>query len=505
MFKKMSIAAILAFLFISGATIVAQTPFLDFDQTAGNWIVTVDDPSQNAFLLSDSSDAYQGNGSLKVSAKFSSFPVDGKAYAKAVFTFPALVNLSGADEIRFRIKIVSSSKANRSMQWNGALVDKPNGAAEAETWQWGPDYDVLYVSADTAWHQIVMPFSRLYAPKGSTPVNGVFDKESVSAFWFGIRADGTALDSISILIDDLRATKTVRQFQMVSFDDVDPGNGWQSNEANPWELTINTTEMFEGTGSLDVFMDIQEFEDWGAEAEVGWSFDTPYVDLTETDELRFRIQVYSPPEQVHSTRFYLWLMDHPEGEGEGEVWTTYPTYSVMTDEDKNGLWNEVVVPMDQFVFADWNDESGTVNNRVFDRDAITEVYLNVGADNPPGIPDIVEFLIDDLWATTGDGQNVRIADENPSGAPADFQLEPNFPNPFNPTTTIAFQVPQSCNLTLKVFDCKGRLVKTVLDRERTSTGIHTVKLDLSEQPSGIYFYSLEQNSSKLMQKMTLLK
>lgn len=508
MSQKKWIRAFIPVLLSAGAVLYSQTPILDFDQTAAKWAVTyLIDQGNNVLSLSDTMDACQGAGSLNVSAKFLTFNVADQAFARAEFAFPEPVNLSGADEIRFRIKILSPSTVNRSMQWYTILSDKPAGAAEKEQWSNGPDYDIPYVPADSAWHLVVVPFSRLGRNSGTPLVNNVFDRESVVSFAFELRGDGTAPDSIRFLIDDLVATKTVKQFQLVSFDDVNPGNGWQSNELNPWILAIDTEKKVEGTGSLDVMMDIREFEDWGAEAEVGWGFEAPGIDLTGITELRFRIQVLSPPVFEHSTRFYLWFNDQPASEANGEVWTMLPAYGVMTnlDEKSAGNWYEVVVPMDQFMFASWNADNGTVNNGVFDLDAITSVNLNVGADNPPGEPDAVEFLIDDLWATTGDATTVGVADRNKPQAPESFQLDQNAPNPFNPFTTLRYRLSESGDVSLKVFDCRGKLVRTLVDGETRQAGSYSMQVNLSDRPSGVYFYALEQNGRTLTKKMTLLK
>jgi hypothetical protein len=499
------IHALVPLVLAAGTVLVAQTPIIDFDQTATKWVVLLHSPGVNEFSLTDTTDAYQGAGSLKVTAKFLTFPSNNQAFGTAEYIFSEPLNISGADEIRFRIKILSPSTVNRSMQWFFEFTDKPEGAAENERWMYGPDYDIPYIPADSAWHMVVILFSRLYRVPDISSVNGLFDKESVVSLGFDLRGDGTAPDSIRFLIDDLIATKTVQEFQLVSFDDVNPGNGWQSNELNPWELTIDTENKYEGAGSLDVMMDIREFEDWGAEAEVGWGHEAPGINLTGITELRFRIHVLSPPTMVHATRFYLWFLDQPEGEANGEVWTTYPTYSVMTDEDKNGYWNEVVVPMDQFVFASWNADNGTVNNEVFDLDAIVQTNLNVGADNPPGEPDAVEFLIDDLWATTGDATTVGVTDRNAPQTPEDFRLEQNAPNPFNPTTFLHYRIARSGRVHLNVFDCRGKLVKTLVNGETRSPGSYSMQVNLSDQPSGIYFYSLEQDGRALTRKMTLLK
>jgi hypothetical protein len=488
------------------AALLAQTPILDFDQNEGKWVISSEDPVNNVFSLSDTSDAHEGTGSLNVTVKFRNVPEETGTGGSAVFVFPEPIDLSGSDEIRFWVKFLEASTVNRSLQWFCALSDKPVGAGEEETWQWGPDYDMLYLPADSLWYQIVIPFSRLAIPQGAGTVNGTFDKESVSTFEFGVRADGLAPDSIRFLIDHLYPTRTVQDFALVSFDEVYPDNGWQSNpESNPWNLSINTTDVYEGTGSLEVLMEIYEFEDWGAEAEVGWDFTDPPLNLGGVEEMRFRIHIVEEPLEIHSTRFYLWVLDQPPGEFTGEVWTAHPSYSTMTGKDKNGFWNEVVVPMDEFHFASWNDENGSFNNRVFDLDAITHIALNVGADNPPGVPDIVQFLIDDLRATSGDWESVGIERTDGLQAPKGYRLDPNYPNPFNPATTIRFHLPRPGRVHMTVTDCRGRTVKTVVSGDWMAQGAHSLNVDLSGHSSGIYWITLDQDGSRLNRKITLLK
>lgn len=92
----------------------------------------------------------------------------------------------------------------------------------------------------------------------------------------------------------------------------------------------------------------------------------------------------------------------------------------------------------------------------------------------------------------------------------DFLLSQNFPNPFNPTTTIAFTSSRAANLRLAVYDVAGRFIAELLN-ERKSAGYHQVvwngKTDAGKQVgSGVYFYRLEVNGSLAgSRKMLLLK
>ena len=89
--------------------------------------------------------------------------------------------------------------------------------------------------------------------------------------------------------------------------------------------------------------------------------------------------------------------------------------------------------------------------------------------------------------------------------PNKFTLYEAYPNPFNPSTTIRFSVPESGNVTLKVYNITGQEVMTVLNNEFKANGSYDVKVDMSKLSSGVYFYTLRDNSNFMTKKMILLK
>ena len=99
--------------------------------------------------------------------------------------------------------------------------------------------------------------------------------------------------------------------------------------------------------------------------------------------------------------------------------------------------------------------------------------------------------------------------ELPSYAPA-FQLHQNVPNPFNPRTAIAYEVPASGgHVRIRVYDLGGRLVRTLLD-EQQSPGRHTVIWNGVDDggrtvASGLYLYRLEAPAASFTRKMTLVR
>ena len=95
-------------------------------------------------------------------------------------------------------------------------------------------------------------------------------------------------------------------------------------------------------------------------------------------------------------------------------------------------------------------------------------------------------------------------EEITSGIPTDFSLFNNYPNPFNPATTIYFAVPEVSYVEIKVYDALGSEVATLL-ADTKEAGYHNVQFDASNLNSGIYFYQLQAGSFSETKKMILLK
>jgi len=99
---------------------------------------------------------------------------------------------------------------------------------------------------------------------------------------------------------------------------------------------------------------------------------------------------------------------------------------------------------------------------------------------------------------------VGIYDNNTLGAPLQFQLYNNYPNPFNPSTSIQYAVKDRQFVTLKVYDVLGNEVATLVNEEKPA-GSYEVAFDAAQLSSGIYFYKLQAGSFVETKKMILLK
>ena len=85
-----------------------------------------------------------------------------------------------------------------------------------------------------------------------------------------------------------------------------------------------------------------------------------------------------------------------------------------------------------------------------------------------------------------------------------YSLDPAYPNPFNPTTTIEFSIPQTEFVTVKVYNIVGHEITTLINDE-LFTGNYSIKWDGSHQPSGLYFVQIESGSFYKTRKMVLIK
>lgn len=107
----------------------------------------------------------------------------------------------------------------------------------------------------------------------------------------------------------------------------------------------------------------------------------------------------------------------------------------------------------------------------------------------------------------GDQQD-RVA-KSAAGLPEEFALHTNYPNPFNPTTTIRFDLPEASDVRLEVYDMMGRRVATLINGQMSAGRYEATWNALSDSgshvASGVYLYSMQAGSFKATYRMVLMK
>ena len=105
------------------------------------------------------------------------------------------------------------------------------------------------------------------------------------------------------------------------------------------------------------------------------------------------------------------------------------------------------------------------------------------------------------------GQTTGIEDDEPgrSELPKDFELNQNSPNPFNPSTTINYQLSDNSKVELTVYDTLGCKIKTLVSGYQPA-GVHSVEWKAENQTSGVYYYTLKTSSGfNQTRKMVLMR
>ncbi len=95
------------------------------------------------------------------------------------------------------------------------------------------------------------------------------------------------------------------------------------------------------------------------------------------------------------------------------------------------------------------------------------------------------------------------------GIPTEFALHENYPNPFNPTTTLRFDLPEVSSITLTIYNMLGQKVRT-FNMNDTPAGFHSIKWNAINDygdpvGAGVYLYQLRANQYLETRKMVLLK
>ncbi len=107
------------------------------------------------------------------------------------------------------------------------------------------------------------------------------------------------------------------------------------------------------------------------------------------------------------------------------------------------------------------------------------------------------------WLSINENNKHAIIQEIENELPPQYKIN-NYPNPFNPTTTINYQLPENGFVTIRVFDILGKEVVTLVNENKTA-GNYKVNFDGSKLTSGVYIYTISANGVVQSKKMLLAK
>jgi len=153
------------------------------------------------------------------------------------------------------------------------------------------------------------------------------------------------------------------------------------------------------------------------------------------------------------------------------------------------------------VFSTTSGNGGTDTGGMTDAPR-TERYVRLHATVPnAGHYRVAEFRI---CSSTSAASKSIASESEATVVPKELALHANYPNPFNPSTTISFSLPEAAHVTLKVYNLIGEEVATLVN-ERRDEGNHSVLFDAGLLPSGVYFSVLNVGDVRLVRRLVLMK
>ncbi len=230
--------------------------------------------------------------------------------------------------------------------------------------------------------------------------------------------------------------------------------------------------------------------------------------------------------------------DATGGTIQSAVFTTAGSYFTFGDDANNGQDNSLPVTLALFkaeasynqVILTWKTESEVDNLgfNIYRRSETNRTWQKINSALIAGAGNSSmahEYQFIDNNVVAGETYSYRLESVNVNGSvetfdqkvqtvqipvPTEFAVYPNYPNPFNPETTLRFQLPDQERISILIYDLKGNLIKHLVNNELMQPGEHRIKWNATNDAqntvsSGTYVYRLVSKKHSKMGKMIFIK
>jgi hypothetical protein len=205
------------------------------------------------------------------------------------------------------------------------------------------------------------------------------------------------------------------------------------------------------------------------------------------------VSVYFPyPQQ--GTRSEIFCIDARPEPGDGEIWE----FEVKTN----------IIDQVNLIFDNLNTVPSDYEVSLID--PVLKVTQDLRQSNTYSFVGVREEKAKRLQLVVGKRAFLEEILEQQITTPTNYELSQNFPNPFNPVTTIRYALPRQDRVTIKIYNVLSEEVKTLVDDEWKAAGYHTAIWNGANQAgkavgSGVYFYQLLSGGYSIVKKMALVE
>lgn len=292
---------------------------------------------------------------------------------------------------------------------------------------------------------------------------------------------------------------------------------WESKAALPWDTLKATYADADGSGRVNQDDVLSIGLNWGksrdAKNKVMHS-EPSLANYRETDN-RGYLDVSKEVVDQDRSRYKLKVRARDWSNILGASFELdYPSELMDVEEIERTGW----MGEDPIVHTEWKKQSGTIQMGISRKSGdgpknnsgiLAEVIYKAEEESKSDVAG--EIRLRKVLLSTGNAGYVRITDikttavqRSESDVPEEYALEKNYPNPFNPSTTIRFSLPEKSKVELTVFNVLGKQVASPVDKTMQA-GRHQVTFNASGLSSGIYIYKIEAGHFSKIRKMVVVK
>jgi hypothetical protein len=285
---------------------------------------------------------------------------------------------------------------------------------------------------------------------------------------------------------------------------------WFNNDVTPYPFKFNNGFFADNASKGAAGKDVAMFTETPPVAGPGWTVDLSFVQVKGGQSMVSRTAVSVTASSEVVSAVVLPSLPMTEKTVAPSCISGTPTSNPMPsyipteyDFSYTGLYYDFSAPFFAYISS-----TGYIDTKKFDL-VFTQMGsggASAGTSSDPTISRLTgKFSTPPKSASQFASQPGGVLEQPLLANPKSFSLTDAYPNPFNPTTTVRFTLPENALVTLRVYNMLGQEVESLIDRKPLGGGEHEVQFNASRLASGVYFYRIDAGRYTATKKLMLVK